>query len=173
MSWHSFHSRSAIASRVKCWRPWMALKIIHVMEFQILFAQILFLYFSNIRQSASPQAARFLDVAPTSGLKSCVHDFLCLHCLVFKEHCLPAGPLSVLCASQLLYNISFISFCQELFWNIFYRSLQGTLGWLSAPTLCSFVSQRQRCIYYQKEETMSTLLGNIFWKVNCIMKSDI
>ena len=69
----------------------------------------------DIRQSASPQAARFLDVTPTSGLKSCVHDFLCLHCLVFKEHCLPASSLSVLCASQLLYNTSFSSFCQELF----------------------------------------------------------
>ena len=68
----------------------------------------------NIRQSASSQAIRFLDVAPTSGLKSCVHDFL-LHCLVFKEHCLLASSLSVLCASQLLYNTSFSSFCQELF----------------------------------------------------------
>ena len=105
----------------------MALKIIHVMEFQILFAQIFF-YFSNIRQSASPQAARFLDVAPTSGLKSCVHDFL-LHCLVFKEHCFPASSLSALCASQLLYNTSFSPFCQELFWNIFYRFFKaGSAG---------------------------------------------
>ena len=75
----------------------------------------------NICQSASSQAIRFLDVAPTSGLKSCVHDFL-LHCLVFKEHCLPASSLSVLCASQLLYNISFSSFCQELF-EIFFIAL--------------------------------------------------
>ena len=57
----------------------MALKIIHVMEFQILFAQILFyLYPASAQRTQNP----------TSGLKSCVHDFL-LHCLVFKEHCLP------------------------------------------------------------------------------------
>ena len=56
----------------------MALKIIHVMEFQILFAQILFyLYPASAQRTQNP----------TSGLKSCVHDFL-LHCLVFKEHCL-------------------------------------------------------------------------------------
>ena len=56
----------------------MALKIIHVMEFQILFAQILFHLYS---------ASAWRTQNPTSGLKSCVHDFL-LHCLVFKEHCL-------------------------------------------------------------------------------------
>ena len=45
----------------------MALKIIHVMEFQILFAQILFyLYPASAQRTQNP----------TSGLKSCVHDFL-------------------------------------------------------------------------------------------------
>ena len=38
-----------------------------------------------------------------------------LHCLVFKEHCLPTGSLSALCVSQLLYSTSFSPFCQELF----------------------------------------------------------
>ena len=55
----------------------MALKIIHVMEFQIVFrTNLVYLY----------SASAWRTQNPTSGLKSCVHDFL-LHCLVFKEHC--------------------------------------------------------------------------------------
>ena len=56
----------------------MALKIIHVMEFQIVFrTNLVYLYSESAWRTQNP----------TSGLKSCVHDFL-LHCLVFKEHCL-------------------------------------------------------------------------------------
>ena len=69
---------------------------------------------------------------PTSGLKSCVHDFLFAlfsfqgtllsHqlCKIFIRF------LQALCVSQLLYNTSSSSFCQELFEIFFIASFKAT-----------------------------------------------
>ena len=58
------------------------------------------------------------NVAPTSGLKSCVHDFLIA--LFSFQGTLPHHQRFCLCVSQLIYNISSGFFCQELF-KIFYN----------------------------------------------------
>ena len=57
----------------------MALKIIHVMEFQIVFRTNLALFISCIRTA---------DTESNIWLENHVCMISLLHCLVFKEHCL-------------------------------------------------------------------------------------
>ena len=85
----------------KTWRTWMALKIIHVMEFQIVFRTNLVLFIFCIR---------IADTKSNIWLEIMCAWFL-LHCLVFKEHCLPLHQRFVKALQ---------AFCKTAVWVSFY-----------------------------------------------------